>query len=458
MKRLALITVLALSACTPPKPQGFGLSESPIRFETAKFDDPAQLAEVNGIKITSSQILDKSPVIKDLDQQRNESLIAMTYLKAVEKAGANAKGVVEVYLPATDRKLEALLARFDRKPINGVGLAFVKPSGDDDSLAGKLGAIEIKREDLDENNGVLQSIEQRRFNEVASQLNSQLSRILINEEAMKEKKPLQEFINEKVLKGATSGVSENELQAHLKKIGFAASELTPELKGQFITSLSQQKEQRAIEAYVAKNVLKAPVKVALRPPSTVIRLSDKWIPVAGYKDAPISMIAFSGTTCPDCLAFVGVVSDAMEKHKGYLKLNWIHNFNADDGVARMMAQAALCLDSQKAGYSLPFIDDFSAKAATLDENAFYSWVKDKGLNEGEFKACFVGQKQNELLDQHLRYAKQVGIVANPSLWIEGHMLEGVIRAEDVDRLVQEQIAEKQVSPIGAFFRRLFGKL
>jgi protein-disulfide isomerase len=225
-----------------------------------------------------------------------------------------------------------------------------------------------------------------------------------------------------------------------------------------MTSLAQQKEQRAVEAYVAKNLLKGPVKVSFQPPRTAIHLSDKWTPVAGYKDAPISMIAFAGTTCPDCPAFVSTVAGAMEKHKGYLKLNWIHNFNSEDGVARMMAQASLCLDALKPGHSLTFLNDFSQKAATLDENSFYSWVKAKGLDEAAFKTCFVGQQQNELLNQHLTYVKQVGVVANPTLWIEGQMLEGIVRSEDVDRIVEEQIAEKQVSPLSAFMRRFFGKL
>ena len=452
---LVLLSVVAtLAACTPSKQAGFGLSESPIRFETQKFQDPAQLAEVNGIKITASQILDKSPVIKDLDQQKNEALVGLTYLKAVEKA--NAKGVVQVFLPATEKKLEALLARFDRKPTAGVGLVFAK--GTEPDVVGQLGEIKIKTADLDTNNGVLQSIEQRRFNEVASQLNQQLARILVNEEAIKAKQPLQQYVDEKVLGGNKVTVSDDELKTHLRKIGFAESELTPELRGQFMTSLGQQKEQRAIEAYVAKNILKGPVKVSFAPPQTQIHLSDKWTPIAGYNNAPIAMIAFSGTTCPDCPDFVKVVNGTMEKYKGYVKLNWIHNFNADDGVARMMAQAALCLDSMKPGQSLPFMYDFSQKATTLDEKAFYTWIKAHGLDEATFKTCFVGQQQNELLNQHLGYSKQVGIVANPSLWIDGQMLQGVVHAEDVDKVVDQEIAQKQISPLSAFWRRLFGKL
>ena len=449
----SLLSVLALTLvqCTPSKPAGFGIDGSSMKYVTTKFDDPNQLAEVEGMKISTAQILDKSPVIKDLDQQRHEALAAMIYLKATQ-AHAKEKGTVEVYLPSSPKPLEQLLARFDRKPTPHVTLTYAKTA--DKDVLGKFGSDVIHREDIDMNNAVLQSIEQRRYTEVVSQLDHQMSRVLLNERAMKAQQPLQEYIDKVVLGGTHSTISEAELKAHLDKIGFADSEMTPELKEQFTGSLAQQKEQRAVEDYVAHKVLSGPIKVSFTPPTTSIQLSDQWQPVAGDQDAPIAMVAFAGTTCPDCPDFVNAIQKTMDHNKGYLKLNWIHTFNTNDGVARMMAEAALCMDSVKSGRGMSFVTDFSQKSANIDEHAFYTWASDHKVDEKSFKECFVGQKQNERLDQHLAYARQVGIVANPSLWIDGQMMEGVIKPEMIQRTIDERIAQRQSSPIGAAFRRV----
>lgn len=467
---LSISALSLLNACTPSKPQGFSLNESPIRYETRKFEDPNVLADVNGIKFTRDQILDKSPVIKDLTQQREEALIGLSYMKIVEKltaeegaakAGSVPKAEIDIYLPDPKKPMEQILARFDRKPLAGLVVRYVAPAKDanetETATYAKSGSIVVKSDDLDPNNTLLQSIEKRRFVETGSQLNRQLARILINEEANKAKTPIQEYIDKTVLGGQKAVATEDDLKTHLKKIGFAESELTPELKEQFLASLSQNKEQDAIEAYVAKNVLKGPVPVAFEAPVSNLRLSEEWKPVAGSKDAPISMVAFAGTTCPDCPAFITALKSVVDDEAGYVKLNWIHNFNDNDGVAAMMAQASLCVDAQKSNHSLKFLNDFSKQAAQLDENAFYDWTKANGLSTETFKACFVGQTQKSTLDQHLLYAKRVGIVANPSLWIDGQMLEGIIREDDIKRVITDKIAEKQVSPFSAFIRRMKAK-
>ena len=455
--RWSFISILAVAAagCAPHKLEGFGLEGSPIRYRAESFADPEILAQVGDLKFTRAQILDKSPVIKDLDQQASEARVALAYMKAVEKAGPGAKGKVETALPKPDKPLDQLLARFGHKPSADVGIDYGAKL--EEGEAARLGKSVVKADDVDESNAVMQSIERRRFDETLNELDHQLSRILLNEAAQKAKIPLQRFIDEKVSPPRDREASESELKAHLNKIGFAESELTPELRQQFMTSLSQAKEQRAIEAFVAKNELREPVRASVRPPEISIRLSDDWKPIAGYADAPIAMVAFSGTTCPDCPPFVRALKGAMNDYDGYAKLNWIHNFNLDDGVARMMAQAALCVESVKRGRSLDFMGDFAEKAATIDENAFYEWARGHGVDEASFKTCFVEQKQNALLNQHLQYARRAGIVANPSLWIEGKMLAGVIKQEDIARELDRLRAEKQASPLSAFWRRTIAR-
>ena len=381
---LALVVGLSLAfqlGCEK-KRSGFGLEGSQIRYETKKFDDPAILAEVNGQKITSEQILDKSPVIKDLAAQKNSAYIGMAYLKVLER-NPDATGTVTVYLPNPEQSLDQILQRFGAQPKQGLALAYDK--SEDKNLIATNGAAKITFDDIDKNHVVLQTIERREYQETASQLNAQISRILVNEEAQKQKMNLQDFIQKEIFKGDAAKVSDQELRDYAKSIGLAESELNSDLKPRLQAGLQAQKEQRLIEDYAAKNLIKGPMLVSFTAPRTNLRLSEDWKPVMGYADAPVGVVAFSSITCADCGGFIQTVLDLMKKHDGHLKLNWIHNFSENDGVARMVAEADLCIGAQKVTKSMEFAAEFTKSGATIDEANFYTWVKKNGLDEAAFK-------------------------------------------------------------------------
>ena len=455
---LAVVTLTALSlaiAGCEKKPQGFALDGSSIRYETKKFEEPETLAEVQGKKFTKSQILDKSPVIKDLDQQEREAVIGLAYLKVAPPAESATKGDVEIFLPELETPLEKMLLKFDRQPTPGVGIVY-KPA-ESPNLVARFKGQNVTFDDIDRNHIVLQSIEQRRFREVASQLNGQLSRILLNEVASGKGMSLQDFIAKEVLKGGVT-VSDQELSSYLKQIGFAESEMTAELRPRFIEGIKVRKENALMEDYVAKNVLKGPIAVAFNAPRADLKLNEDWKPVRGYDDAPVALVAFSGVVCNDCPKFIETLDTLMKEHDGYLKLNWIHYFNPDDGIARMVAEASLCVGGLDRKKTLPFIKSIAAAGSNIDEKSFYEWVGKNGMSEADFKSCFLERKQKELVDQHLDYAKRVGVVSNPTLWADGRTMQGVISVEESDRVVNEKISESGSTWIQALVRRVKGWL
>ncbi len=352
--------------------------------------------------------------------------------------------------------LAKILNRFDRTPVEGLGIKYT-PGGDPDVLA-KYKDIKVSRDEIPMTHVVVQSIEQRRYREVSSQLNSQMTRILLGDQAAKTNQDLQAFLNKEVFGGQEVKITDTELYSYLASIGFAREELTEELKPRFTEAMKLRKQQEMMEAYVAKNILKGPIEVAFSEPSTKLPLNDTWTPVLGYKDAPIALVAFSGATCPDCTSFIESLRGVMKKYDGHLKLNWIHTFNETDGIAKMMAEAALCVESVKHGKSVDFLNEFSKKSGQVDENAFYAWAGKNGVNADALKKCFLDQGNQTLIAQHLDYARRTGIVANPTLWVEGRTLQGVISTDQLEKLVEDTIQTKGSSGWRAFVRRMKAKI
>ena len=443
----------SLTACNK-EPQGFGLQGSSIRYRTKAFENPEVLAEVKGQQYLKGQILDKSPVLVDLNGQENDARIALAYLRVVEKLGSlKPLGQVEIFMPESKTPLAQMLSRFDREPTPGLGVVYRAPA---QGPVARFKDIEVTGDELNSGHMVMQSIEQRRFQEIAQQLNSQLARILLGEKAAAEKRSLQELLEKDVYPGQKVDVSDAELMEYLKSIGFAASELTPELKPRFVEALKLRKRQSAMEDYVAKNILKGPIDVSFTAPQAKLNLNSDWRPVSGFKDAPVSMVAFSGSNCPDCVPFINALKDTMSKYKGHVKLNWIHNFNQADGIAHMMASGALCVDSLKHGKSVEFLNAFAKDSDKVDENSFVAWAEKNGMKGDQLKACMMEKKNEPLIAQHLDYARRIGIVANPTLWVEGRTVQGVITPEQLDAFINDSIRTKGSSWFQAYVRRIKG--
>lgn len=452
MKRSALLVLILLSACEK-KPVGFGLEDASIRYEHKAFADENVLAEANGQTYLKSQILDKSPVLKDLAVQKAEAEAGLAYLQVRDRA-AGRKGVVEMHLSEPKSKWEAVLNRFGATPAPGLTVSWHAERGD--GVVATFHDLTLKREDLDQNNAVLQAIEQRRYREVAAQLNAQLTRILLAETANREKTDLQTYLKKNVFGGREIEVTEGELRDYLATIGFAESELTQELRPRFEASIKERKEQRLMEKFVADTILKGPIAVAFEAPAARDALSDRFRPVMGYVDAPITIVAFSGATCNDCGKFITDLYGVMKDYDGYLKLNWIHTYNQTDGVAGMMARASLCVDSVRPGRSLAFMNAFVGKAAQVDENAFYQWGEKNRVDRNALKTCFTETQNDPLLAQHQEYARRSGIVANPTIVIEGQMLQGVIPRAQLEAMVRDSIRTKDASWFKAKWRHLKG--
>ena len=104
----------------------------------------------------------------------------------------------------------------------------------------------------------------------------------------------------------------------------------------------------------------------------------------------------------------------------------------------------------------PFIKNFSSSASSVDENAFYKWAKSEKMDETKLKDCVLNGKYKGLVDQHLKYSKQFGVLANPTLWIDGRLYEGVISASMLSAIIESEKVEKHSTWFAANWRRIKG--
>lgn len=442
---------VALAGCAKKEP-GFGVEGSSFRFQTTQFEDAKILAKVGDLTFNAEQVFERSPVLKDLEQQQQDATLGLVYLKALSRVPENSDkiSVLKLYGTPSQPNMAALLQRFGKEPSPAIEVEFLSPY--DSTTLGQLGGEVIHTADIDFNHFVFQSIQQRRLREMVQLLSGQITRLLLAQEAQKAGLNLQDHLAKNIFTGEVS-VSADEFNAYTKSISLAESEITEDLRARLMAAMREKKEFKLMEEYVAKKLISGPIAVAFTPPQAKLQLSGEFHTLAGYDDAPVSMVAFSGVACPDCVEAIQTVNRAIEKFDGHIKVNWVFQFDPSSGTDALMAQSALCLESQKQGFSLSLLNRFAFEAGQIDENIMSGWVIEKGLDGESFKKCLVQGDNAKLLEQHLLYAKSVGVIANPTLWIDGVMIEGAVREGDVIKTLERMIKDHGESDFTIFVRR-----
>lgn len=474
-----MIVIAILAGCGGPRP-GSPIPGSLLRFQSAQFEDPQIIAKLGDATFTKGQILDKSPVLKELDSEMHDVRMALTYAHAVdlinsrdavqsaqgqsseEKSRGEAKASGKAKLPkvkvaaphGTGHHNLVFYARQPHRPwkeilqrsaVNEVGNLSVTFNGEKEGAWAQLDGQDLSVDVVPQNHFSLRALDRRAFEETLSQLSFQTVRILIGERAKAAGKELQAFIDQEVLKGKSIQPSEEDLSRYMALIGFNAVELTPELKGRFVEAVKDKLIRREMEKYFIEKISAQPLQVAIKDLTNEAAPETQGGLIAGLRASPIQIKVFSAVNCPDCIPLVKGLAAVQNLYPDYFSLSWIYNFDEKDGFARMVSESALCVQSQKPRAVLDFLQTFAVEPSTLNESQFSEWATGQGLNGENFKECVAQGKNRDLATQHLSYSRTLGLSSLPTIWLDGSYQSGAFTVEKVKSLVEERIEDLGVS-------------
>jgi protein-disulfide isomerase len=272
-------------------------------------------------------------------------------------------------------------------------------------------------------------------------LDSLVAKTVLEKEAEKQGKPLQELVKDYVASQIIT-VEDQEVESYYTEnrgrwVDYSGSE--QDLMNQIRAFLQQQKIQQRVLDYAKSLGPKYDLTVYLKEPqSPNIQVSiDKDDPVYGPENAPLTIVEFSDYQCPACRRNHEVVRELRQTYKDRIK--WVFKDYPMPGHkwAKGAALAARCAADQ--GKFWQYQDLLFSTQEELSPDRLTQFAGDLGLQVNSFRQCLDAGKFQGRLDKDIEEGKRFGFNTTPTLVINNRLLSGAPPPDRFRQIIDEEL-------------------
>lgn len=266
---------------------------------------------------------------------------------------------------------------------------------------------------------------------------------LIGVEAEKAKLPLEQYINDKIVKNAAKP-SQKEFDQFIKERNVPQDKISPELKDRIMGFLTDQKKSELVQAKVASLTKNNPVEVYIKKPKGIeVALGEA--PVWGDESAPVTIVEFSDFQCPFCSRGAETVDEIKKKYKkSQVRIAFKHFPLPSHPEAKPASEASMCVAEQKKDKFWAMHDIIFKNQKDLKPENLEKWAKEVGgADIAKYKECLTSGKYKAFVEADLSQGEKLGVRATPTFFINGRLLSGAQPFERFKELIDEELAAKK---------------
>lgn len=211
-----------------------------------------------------------------------------------------------------------------------------------------------------------------------------------------------------------------------------------------------QREQRAVRWLTAQG-LPSDRAYALRVRRNLLEVEDgapdracvpnAGSPVLGPRDALVTLVEFSGFECEACRAADESIRAVLRRHPREVRR--VFKGLAPRGAQRAHRVAAFALSAQGALGDAAFWSLHAALRAApsgLDDAGLLAIAKGVGLDGKRLLRLADDELNERRLTRELELAEALDVRQNPTLFVNGRLLEGGLEPAELERVIVEELA------------------
>ena len=170
-------------------------------------------------------------------------------------------------------------------------------------------------------------------------------------------------------------------------------------------------------------------------------------PYLGKQDAKVILVEFADFQCPSCALFhFGAGSAIFEEYvkKGLVKIVF-KDFPFLGEESYSAAYATGCAKEQGKFWEYhDYLFEYRMKNETENSGAFsvanlISFAEKIGLNKETFSDCLWSEKYKDKVAKDLEDGKNAGVIATPTIFINGRKEEGLLSFESYQKIIEEEL-------------------
>jgi protein-disulfide isomerase len=321
---------------------------------------------------------------------------------------------------------------------NGKPSYLFKPAAKE-GVAAKVGDIEISNSELQDGiESELYDAESKVFEIKFNRLKALLLQKYMDRDPRKNGLSNDEFLEKFISKEVS--ISEKEIEAFIKDQNIPAEHINPQVREKIKGYLEMERKKEAVDRWIAEQTKKTPVDVYIqkpRRPSFPIEIGAA--PIAGGKDAKVTIVEFSDFQCPFCAKGADILKEIKKRYGNKVKVAFKNFPLPFHNHAEQAAVAGLCANEQGAEKFWKMHDDMFANQDSLDAEGLKKTAKKIGLKLDSFEKCLKDNKYLSQVKADMDEGRKIKVKSTPTFFINGKLINGAQPFEVFSELIDEEL-------------------
>lgn len=414
----------------------------PIPYVYEKGSEPKQAAMVKTTPVSWEQLLSQDVAIQELQSRYDQSRLVFAYAWAKSLAEKKGSAVTLSYFGETQEKLDETLNKNSVEPSESVEVTYSQEPGPEGVIA-QAGGESLTWDDYISANMSHSKLYRSLFNQRINRLNGIVIRRHLLEAAKSQNMAMEEYVQKNILTTQFQA-TEGDVKKFAQEKGIAESDIDEKMMERLKDIVKQNNRDSRISEYVAKNLIKEPIKIYFPPTSLKISSPKLDVEVPKWGAKGPELVYIGHWDCEDCSSLLQTFLKAKNQGSQIMQGSFIYSFPKQDRESRMGAEAALCVHSIDEKSYWVFLDKVLGINEANIETRINTAVEAAGVDAEQFKDCFLKRKFQDAVESHLSYADSMGMTRSPLLVVQGQVIEPPF---DVDAVSQRlQTLKKKLAP------------
>jgi protein-disulfide isomerase len=309
-----------------------------------------------------------------------------------------------------------------------------------EGLAAKVGNVEVTNAELQDGiESDLYEAESKVFEIKFNRLKTLLLQKYMDKDPRKKGISNDEFLEKHIAKEVV--ISDKEIDAFIKDQNIPAEHINPQVKEKIKNYLEMERKKEAVDKWIAEQTKKNPVEVYIpKPRRPTFQVEVGNAPVAGGKDAKVTIVEFSDFQCPFCAKGADLLKEIKKKYGNKVKVAFKNFPLPFHNHAEQAAVAGLCANEQGADYFWKMHDAMFANQEALDAEGLKKTAKAIGLKMEGFEKCLAENKYLAQVKAEMEEGKKIKVKSTPTFFINGQLINGAQPLDVFAEIIDEELA------------------
>lgn len=163
--------------------------------------------------------------------------------------------------------------------------------------------------------------------------------------------------------------------------------------------------------------------------------------IYGSENAPVTVVEFSDFNCPACATFHPIMTDIADDYPQHIRWAFRHFPLSQNNNSVHAAEAAQAAGEQ--GKFWEYAKLLYESRGKLEEKDLKSYADLLGLDTAKFNTDYTNQAIADLIQNDVSYARQIGINATPTFFVNGKAVE-ITDLNSLRKAIEQEL-EKYIS-------------